>query len=273
MRGRLFIVSLSATIAIAGVFMFVDNALFVENAFAFTATSTGFTVYQVITGVGAGATSAWSTSTNFAEVGDNEAITGTSTGGGFNLYSGLLWDIVGELNAASSSPSLTFTIDSNSETFPALTPGLLVATTSILSVNTTSSTGFNITVARNDSTGTLSKSGTYISDKSPNWSPGATCGTAGNATASSTSEQSLQFRVRTAGTDASDYCSAWWGTNDTSANALFAGIPSSATKIITRTSATAGNSVSYVLYNVDVPSTQKTGIYTGSITYTASVGP
>lgn len=271
MRGRLLIVSFCATVLIAGLFMFLDNAFFVEDALAFTSTTTGFTVYQVLNAMSTGAANPWSTSTSFMEIGDDEPVIGTSTGGTFNLYSGLLWDIVGLKNAASTT--LTFTVDSNSETFPTLTPGILVATSSILSVSTNNSSGFNVTIARNDTTGTLSKSGTYIPDKSPNWSPGATCATAGNASASSTSEASLQFRVRVAGTDSSNFCSAWWGSDDTSGNALFAGIPSTAAKIITRSSATSGASVSYVTYDLDVPSTQNMGTYTGSVTYTATVGP
>jgi len=266
MNARLFIVTFFATVVLASIFMFVDNV------YAFIATSTNFTVYQVISGITGSSTFSWSTSSNFMEVGDSEAVTGSSTGTNFVLNSGLLWDIVGEKNAASSSASLTFTVDSNTESFPALSPGILVATTSILSVTTNSSTGYNVTVSRNDVTGTMSKSGTYIPDATA-WSPGANCTLAGNAMASTTStyEPTLEFRVRQNGT--TDYCSAWWGSDDTTANALFAGIPATAAKIITRSSATSGADVSTVLYNLDAPTIQPTGTYSGGITYTASTGP
>ena len=69
MRGRLFIVTFFATVVISSIFMLVDNA------YAFLATSTSFEIDQVISGAGAGPYSAWSTSSSFSEVGDNEAIT------------------------------------------------------------------------------------------------------------------------------------------------------------------------------------------------------
>lgn len=265
MNARLLIVTFFATAAIFSIFVLT------ENAYAFLATSTSFMMYQDISGIAGSSTVPWSTGGSFMEIGDNEAVTGSSTGTSFILNSGLLWDIVGSKSALSGS-SLTFVVDSGTENFPNLSPGVLVATSSVLYVSTNNSSGFNVTIARNDSTGTMSKSGTYIPDKTA-WSPGASCTNAGNATASSTGEQSLQFRVRQGGTDASNYCSSWWGSDDTSANALFAGIPSSAQKIITRSSATSGYSASHVLYNLDVPSTQKTGTYSGAITYTASTGP
>lgn len=268
MRGRLLIVTFFSTVVISSIFMLVDNA------YAFLATSTSFDMYQVISGVGAGSYSAWSTSSSFSEVGDNEPITASSSGGSLILNSGLLWDIV-SVKSLSGGTTLSFTVDSATENFPTLTPGKLVATTSILSVTTNSSTGYNVTVVRNDSTGTMKLGSTYIPDATA-WVPGGNCTTAGNGAASTTGtyEPTLEFRVRQAGTDSSAYCSAWWGTDDTSANARFAGIPpTTAQKIITRSTSFSGASVSYVLYNLDVPSIQKNGTYSGGITYTASTGP
>ena len=552
MNARLLIVTFFATTAIFSLFVIT------QSVYAFIATSTNFTVYQVISGASAGYGGAWSTSSSFSEVGDNEAVTGSSTASGlFNLYSGMLWDIVGEINAASSTgPTFTFLVDSPTESFPNLNPGTLVATTSILSIKTNNSTGYNVTVARNDSSGTMSNSGTYINDKK-NWVVPSNCSDAGDlyetdlggarvqemtnsgtfirsitdtngndtfgniyasvldssnnlwvvnasqnrveeftstgtfvastsgsgapatfsnptnvafdpsgniwvsdaghnvidefnsslsyikqfngssqggsaffipygmtfdnngnlwvanlygpiqefstsgsgtylgqitgptgggstfgapnsiagiafdpsgniwvsldtanvveeltstgqfilslsgtegggsafnqpknirfdssgnlyvvsqssndiheytskgvsiqditaptsggagfsepqdvavtyrgsATASSTSEQSLQFRVKSSGTTAQAYCSNWWGSDDTTNGARFAGFPSTAQKIVSSNSATVGTSTAIVLYNLDVPVTQQTGTYTGSVTYTATVGP
>ncbi len=179
------------------------------------------------------------------------------------------------LATVAGGTSLTFVLDGSSESFPALTPGTLVATSSILSVNTTNATGFNVSVARNNGSATLLLTGdssVSIPDKTA-WSPGASCGTAGNATASTTNANTLEFRVRQAGTDSGNFCSAWWGSADTTAAALFGGFPSSAQQIVNRSSASSPTTTAVILYNLNVPNTQKTGTYTGSITYTITANP
>lgn len=178
--------------------------------------------------------------------------------------------------ATITSGSLTFAIDSNTTSLPAVTSGTLVATTSILTAKTGNSSGFSISVARDTVGATMSRSGdagVTISDKSPDWiAPGSTA-TPGNATASSTQSQTLQFRIRSNGTDSANYASAWWGAADTSAAALFGGIPSTTQRIVNRASAAVSTTTAYVLYNLDVPATQKSGTYTGSVTYTAVANP
>lgn len=178
--------------------------------------------------------------------------------------------------ATITSASLTFSVDSNTQTLPGLTPGTLVATTSILTAKTGNSSGFTISTIRDTVLATMSRSGessVVIPDKSPDWiAPGLTSNP-GNATASTTQTQTLQFRIRSSGTDAANYASAWWGSADTTANALFAGIPSTTQVIVNRASAAVATTTAYVLYNLDVPQTQKTGTYTGSITYTAVANP
>ncbi len=171
--------------------------------------------------------------------------------------------------------SLTFLTDGSSEAFPAHTPGTLVATTSILSVKTTNATGFNITLQRVTGSGTMSLGGagaTFVPDKTA-WIPGGSTIIAGNATASTTQPSTLQFRVRSAGTDALNYAIAWWGIDDTTANALFAGFPSSAQQIINRSSAAVSTTTSHVLYNLNTPVSQPTGSYSGDIIYTATANP
>ena len=174
-----------------------------------------------------------------------------------------------------NTTSLTFVLDGSSQVFPTLTPGTLVATTSILYVNTNNSSGFNVTVLRNNGSATLlhtTDSGVSIPDKTV-WSPGGNCASAGNATASTTEPNTLEFRVRQAGTDSGNYCSAWWGMADTTATALFAGFPSSAQQIINRSSASTPTTTAVVLYNINVPQSQKTGSYSGDVTYTAVANP
>jgi len=168
--------------------------------------------------------------------------------------------------------SLTFTTDGTSESFSSVISGVVAATSSILTVTTSNTTGFNITLQRGDPTGTMSFGSTYIPDKT-DWIPNAATTSPGNATASTTQPFTLQFRVRLAGTDAPNYASSWWGTDDTTPNALFAGIPSSAQPIVKRSTSAGSGTVATVLYDLNVPATQPVGTYSGSITYTVTANP
>jgi len=163
------------------------------------------------------------------------------------------------------------------ETFPNVTPGTVSATTSIITVRTNDADGFNVTVARDDADTTLdlaTDNTVNITDKTA-WNPttNVCANNDGNATASTTQPLTLQFRVRQAGTEAANYCANWWGSDDTTANAKFAGLPNPAKQIINRASSATASSTSYVLYNLNVPLTQKTGNYTGGLTYTVTANP
>ena len=180
-----------------------------------------------------------------------------------------------EVSAVPIAPSLTFTIDSGAQSLPTITPGALAATSSILQVNTANVTGFNVTLARSNTTGTLqlaSDPSTVISDKTDWTAPSATT-TSGPATASTTQPQTLQFRLWKAQSDAQVYASTWWGVDDTVVNALFAGIPSTTQTIANSSVAAAATSTARVLYDLSVGITQKTGTYNGNITYTATANP
>jgi hypothetical protein len=168
--------------------------------------------------------------------------------------------------------SLTFVTDASSEAFPSVTPGTLSATSSIISIKTTNSSGFNVSIQRADVTGTMSLGSTYIPDKTDWFAPGATT-TAGNATASTTLPLTLQFRVRQSGTDAPNYASSWWGIDDTTPNALFGGVSSTTQVIINRSTAAAATTTAFITYDLNVPATQKNGTYSGSITYTVTANP
>jgi hypothetical protein len=168
--------------------------------------------------------------------------------------------------------TLTFITDSTSEFFPALSPGNMVATSSLLYIKTNNGSGFNVVASRNNAAATLllnTDSTVMISDKT-SWVPGGNCATAGNSTASTTNPNTLEFRIKQTGTDSGNYCSAWWGADDTTANALFAGFSSTPQMIVNRTSASTPTTTSTVLYNLNVPTFQKTGVYSGSVTYTVT---
>ncbi len=241
---------------------------------AFSATSTSFKTIQGIQSVfGSTTTNPFTTSASFMHWGaGGEAALGTSTSGTFFNSSGLIASVARSKN---TSTSLTFTVDSNTKSFGTISPAILSANTSSLDVTTDNSSGFSVSVARSDADTTLdltTDAAVNITDKTA-WDSGATCGTAGNATASTTQPETLQFRVRQADTDSSNYCSSWWGSGDTTATALFAGFPIIDEPIAYRASAALTPSTSVVLYNLTVPLTQKTGDYTGAITFTVVANP
>ena len=172
-------------------------------------------------------------------------------------------------------PFLTFSVSPATLSFPLLSPGTVSEATTSLNVDTNNASGFNITIARDDSDTALdddSDATNNIIDKT-NWASGASCAAAGNATVSTTEPNALQFRVRQGGTAAGNYCSAWWGSDDTDLNALFAGLPATAQKIVERASASSPTTTAILLYNLSVPITQKTGSYSGNITFTATANP
>ena len=180
-----------------------------------------------------------------------------------------------EISAVPVAPSLTFVVDSGSQSLPALSPGNLVATSSILTVKTTNTSGFAATVVRSTTAATLalnSNPGVTITDKTDWFAPPATTST-GNATASTTEPLTLQFRLWQAQTDTPNYASAWWGSNDTLAGALFAGISSTTQTIANRSVSALSTTTMRVLYNINVPVTQKTGTYTGDIVYSVTANP
>ena len=180
-----------------------------------------------------------------------------------------------EATATPVAPSLTFLVDSGSQVFPALTPGNLSATSSILTATTNNQTGFSVSLARSNVASTLVLSGdasSQIPDKTDWTAPGATT-TPGPATASTTQPQTLQFRLWRAQTDLANYAANWWGSDDTQNNALFAGIPSTTQSIAARSTSALSTTTLRVLYNISVPATQKTGTYQGSVVYSAVANP
>lgn len=180
-----------------------------------------------------------------------------------------------EISATPSAPTLTFTTDSGTQALSAITPGSLVATSSILQAKGNNASGFTITMVRANAVSTLihnTDGVTQIPDKTDWMSPAATT-TIGNTTASTTQALTLQFRLWRAQTDTPNYSSVWWGSDDTTSGALFAGIPSTTQTIINRSTAAAATTTARVLYDLNVPSTQKNGSYSGSVTYSITANP
>lgn len=179
-----------------------------------------------------------------------------------------------------AAASLTFVVSTNN--FPTLTPGSPVFATSTLSVDTNNSTGWNVTASRDDldTTFDLDTDATVNITDQTAWVPGAATTTAGNAVRVSSldsSQKVLAFRTMTASGTVSFISTSWWGATDAyidSATTLWAGFPSTAQKIGDSSVSSGGSAkLNTVLYYLDVPSTQKTGGYSGGITYTATMNP
>lgn len=179
-----------------------------------------------------------------------------------------------EITATPIAPSLTFVIDSGTQNLPTITPGSLVATSSILQVKSNNTTGFAMTALRSNASATLihSDTTTTITDKTDWIAPSATT-TLGNATASTTQPLTLQFRVWRALTDTANYSTAWWGSDDTTSGALFAGVPSTTQTIVNRSVAAVSTTTTRVLYDLNVPLIQKTGTYSGDVIYSVLANP
>lgn len=177
--------------------------------------------------------------------------------------------------------SLTFVVSTNN--FSSITPGIAVFATTTLSVDTDNSTGWNVTVSRDDTDTTMdldTDAAVNITDQTA-WVPGAATTTAGNAVRISSLDSSgdvLAMRVMTASGTQAFKSTSWWGTTDAyidSATTLWAGFNSTAKKIGDSSVSCSGSNcaLNTVLYYLDVPSTQKTGVYSGGITYTATMNP
>jgi len=189
------------------------------------------------------------------------------------------YTVIPQITTAAAA-SLTFVV--TTDNFPTITPGSPVFATSTLSVDTNNSTGWNVTVSRDDTDTTLdldTDAAVNITDQTA-WVPGAATTTAGNAVRISSfinSGDVLAMRVMTASGTPSFISTTWWGTTDAyidSATTLWAGFNSAAQKIGDSSVSSGGSAkLNTVLYYLDVPSTQQTGAYSGGITYTATMNP
>ena len=180
-----------------------------------------------------------------------------------------------------AAPTLTFVVSTNN--FPNITPSTPVFATTTLSVDTDNTSGWNVIVSRDDVDATLdldTDATVNITDQTA-WAPGAATTTAGNAVRASSLDSSgdfLAMRTMTASGTPSFRSTAWWGTTDAyidSATTLWAGFNTTAKKIGDSSVSCSGANcaLNTVLYYLDVSTTQKTGAYSGGITYTATMNP
>lgn len=170
--------------------------------------------------------------------------------------------------------AITLTLPVTTIAFPTVTPGTPVATSSTSTIATNNATGFNFTLSRSDDNATMdltTDAAVDIPDMTE-WVPAAATTSAGTA-ASFGATTSLAFRVPITGTTTCLQAATWWGVD---ASALYAGIPTSSAaskKIADCSIYQSGNSSLPIWYKLDVPSTQKTGSYDGTVTYTITTNP
>jgi hypothetical protein len=195
--------------------------------------------------------------------------------------------------ATAAATSLTFTITNQgfASTSSNITPGIALMATSTLSVTTSNTSGWNVTLSGDNKSSTnnnLQRTGdttVQIVDQTE-WIPGAATTTTGNAVRVSSLTNAgnvLAYRVMTASsTNGSAFiASSWWGLADNyitdSANTIYAGISSST---VSRQIGNAGTGslsgsahLNDVQYYLQTSATQKTGVYTAPLTYTATANP
>jgi len=174
-----------------------------------------------------------------------------------------------------NSTDITLTAADSTVTFDGLVPSTPVLQTESLTVVTTNGTGFTLGLMRNDTDTTMDLStnpAINITDKTAWVAPGVTT-TAGNAVPYTGT--GLAFRLSYGSTDAPLQAEIWWGNSDEEdANTLYAGIPTTSQAIAVSSLPTVPAGVgTKVSFRLDVPSTQRTGVYDGTVTFTATVNP
>jgi hypothetical protein len=152
-----------------------------------------------------------------------------------------------------------------------LTPGTPVTGSSTCTTTTNANGGYNLQVKRDDADTTMDKTtdaSINIADKTA-WDPTAS---AGNGNAATWSGTGLGFAVY-ASTATKN--TTWWGAGTTEGDALnkYAGFPSAYANVMVHASYSAGSTTNTIGYKLDVPSTQRSGAYDGTITYQAVSTP
>lgn len=150
-----------------------------------------------------------------------------------------------------------------------VTPGIPVTGSSVCTTTTNAEGGYNLTVKKDDILGATldinSEEATDIADKTP-WDPAGT----GNATQWSGTGLGFTVFASTATKN-----SAWWGTGTTvtDSNNKYAGFTPTDTDIMRHLAYSDTSTTTSIGYKLDVPRSQKSGTYAGSITYQAIVNP
>ena len=151
-----------------------------------------------------------------------------------------------------------------------LTAGTPVSASTVCTTTTNAEAGYHLAVKRDDPDTTMdhaSDATTNITDKTAWALPGPGVAYSGTG---------LAFRVYAVSSATKN--NTWWGTDTACphtvpASALYAGFPTSYVDIMEHDSYNSGSSTVSICYRLDVPSTQKSGSYTGSVTYQVTSGP
>lgn len=131
----------------------------------------------------------------------------------------------------------------------------------VVTVSTNNASGYNLSLADSDATTTLVSGGNSIS---------AHTGTF--ASPSALANNAWGYRVDGSGTFGAGPTSAQ--TNQASLSGTWAGVPASgAPQVLKTTATTASADVTNVWYGVKVDTTKPTGVYSDSVTYTATTNP
>ncbi len=161
---------------------------------------------------------------------------------------------------------LAMSVDSASVNFGTLTPGTPVTGSTTVTVTTNANGGYDLKVKRDDADTTMDHTSLpsfNITDKTA-WD-----GSSSSATWSGTG---LGFSVYSSTATKN---TTWWGSGSAcdDSNNKYAGFPSSYVTIMDHDSYSASSTTTSVCYKVDVPSTQRSGVYDGTITYQATSKP
>ena len=150
-----------------------------------------------------------------------------------------------------------------------VTAGVPESNSTTCTVTTNDSNGYNLQIADDNAGGDALVNGVNtIVDKTA-WDPTAS---AGNGNAVTWAGTGLGFSVYASTATKS---TTWWGTGSSchDANNTYAGLPNGDTNIMEHASYSSSSTTTSVCYRVDVPATQASGEYTGSVTYTATGRP
>jgi hypothetical protein len=147
----------------------------------------------------------------------------------------------------------------------AITPGTAVYNSSTCTTTTNAAAGYDLKVKRDDADTTMDLIGTpatNITDKTA-WDPTASSGSGNAVTWTGTG---LAFGVYASTATKNN---TWWGTGTTCDDVLnkYAGFPTAYATIMDHDSYSATSTTTSVCYKVDVPGTQPSGSYDGTVTY------
>lgn len=167
--------------------------------------------------------------------------------------------------------TISIDVDSATKSLGTLTPGTPVSAATTCTVTSNAESGYDLKVKRDDADTTMDKTDeatTNITDKTA-WDPTANAGAGNAATWSGTG---LGFGVYASTATKS---ATWWGTGAAchDVNNKYAGFPDAYALIMDHDTYSDVSTTIGVCYRLDVPSTQKSGSYNGTVTYQAVSKP